>query len=192
MRTIPTSLPGVLLIEPMVHGDQRGFFLETFHRDRFEAMGLPVEFVQDNASRSVKNTLRGLHYQHPYSQGKLVRVTSGRVFDVAVDIRRGSEHFGEWFGCELSGENKLQMWIPPGFAHGFCVLSESADFSYKCTEYYHPETERTIIWNDPDIGIAWPGGREWILSPKDIAGSPLRDVSDLPPMSGAGTSGIAG
>lgn len=192
MRSAPTPLPGVLLIEPVVHGDQRGFFLETFHRERFEAMGLPVDFVQDNASRSVRNTLRGLHYQYPYSQGKLVRVTSGRVFDVAVDIRRDSEHFGTWFGCELSDENKLQMWIPPGFAHGFCVLSETADFAYRCTEYYHPETENTILWNDPDIGITWPESGTWLLSPKDTAGRRLRDISDLPMMNRVAAAGPTG
>ena len=192
MRSAPTPLPGVLLIEPVVHGDQRGFFLETFHRERFEAMGLPVDFVQDNASRSVRNTLRGLHYQYPYSQGKLVRVTSGRVFDVAVDIRRDSEHFGTWFGCELSDENKLQMWIPPGFAHGFCVLSETADFAYRCTEYYHPETESTILWNDPDIGITWPESGTWLLSPKDTAGRRLRDISDLPMMNRVAAAGPTG
>jgi dTDP-4-dehydrorhamnose 3,5-epimerase len=175
-----TLLPGVLLLESVVHGDGRGFFLESFHRERFAALGLPTEFVQDNASRSVRDTLRGLHFQHPHAQGKLVRVVTGRVFDVAVDIRRGSPDFGRWYGCELSDTNNFQMWIPPGYAHGFCVLSDVADFSYKCTEYYHPESEQTLAWDDPDIGIAWPGGSEWILSEKDRAGKRLSDIDWLP------------
>ncbi|MBL0175436.1 MAG: dTDP-4-dehydrorhamnose 3,5-epimerase [Ignavibacteria bacterium] len=171
-----TTLPGVRLIVPELRGDHRGFFMETWRRDRFEAAGIPVDFMQDNASRSVKGTLRGLHYQHPYAQGKLVRVTAGRVFDVAVDIRRDSSYFGKWFGCELSAENSLQLWVPPGFAHGFYVLSDSADFAYKCTEYYHPETEGTILWNDPAIGIAWPLDGDPLLSEKDATAMTLDDT----------------
>lgn len=174
-----TTLSDVLLIEPMVHGDHRGFFLETYRANLFAEAGIPTDFVQDNASRSVKNTLRGLHYQEPHAQGKLVRVTLGSVFDVAVDARRGSPTFGQWYGCELSEENKYMLWIPPGFAHGFCVLSEMADFSYKCTEYYHPETEGTILWNDPDIGIEWPVGTP-LLSEKDRKGKRLSQAETLP------------
>jgi len=158
----------------MIHGDHRGFFLETFREDVFAGAGIPTRFVQDNASRSVKNTLRGLHYQDPYPQGKLVRVTLGTVFDVAVDIRSESPSYGQWYGCELSDANKYQLWIPPGFAHGFCVLSEYADFAYKCTEYYHPETEGTILWNDPAIGIVWPV-KEPLFSEKDKNAPGLAD-----------------
>ncbi|MDH7516259.1 MAG: dTDP-4-dehydrorhamnose 3,5-epimerase [Bacteroidota bacterium] len=180
MKFIPAPLPGVVLIETLKHGDRRGFFMETWREDLFAAEGLPIRFVQDNASRSVKNTLRGLHYQHPHGQGKLVRVVSGRVFDVAVDIRRGSPHFGKWFGCELSDENALQMYVPPGFAHGYLVLSDTADFAYKCTEYYHPETEGTILWNDPFLGIDWPIEGEPLLSDKDRKGLPLCEADNLP------------
>jgi len=172
VKITETTLPGVLRIEPMIHGDHRGFFLETFREDVFAGAGIPTRFVQDNASRSVKNTLRGLHYQDPYPQGKLVRVTLGTVFDVAVDIQSESPTFGQWYGCELSDSNKHQLWIPPGFAHGFCVLSDYADFAYKCTEYYHPETEGTILWNDPAIGIVWPV-KEPLLSEKDKNASGL-------------------
>jgi dTDP-4-dehydrorhamnose 3,5-epimerase len=146
----------------------------------FYDAGIGVLFIQDNASRSVKGTLRGLHYQHPHAQGKLVRVTAGAVFDVAVDIRRGSPHFGRWYGCELSDENRHQLWIPAGFAHGFSVLSAYADFAYKCTEYYHPETEGRIRWDDPAIGIDWPLDGAPLLSGKDAAAPLLSDVSILP------------
>jgi dTDP-4-dehydrorhamnose 3,5-epimerase len=168
-----TPLPGVLVVEPKKYGDPRGFFMETWRMDRCAEAGIATEFVQDNASRSVKGTLRGLHYQDPHAQGKLVRVTAGSVFDVAVDIRIGSSHYGKWYGCELSEENALQLWVPPGFAHGFYVLSDTADFAYKCTEYYHPEAEHTILWNDPSIGIAWPLDGDPLLSAKDMLGRTL-------------------
>ena len=179
MNVLETSLPGVLLIEPTVHGDARGFFLETFHADRYAHAGLTRPFVQDNASRSMRGTLRGLHFQEPHAQGKLVQVLQGEVFDVAVDIRRGSPHFGRWVGVVLSAENKRQIYVPPGFAHGFCVTSEYADFAYKCTDFYHPESERGIAWNDPDIGIAWPTS-DPILSTRDRAAPRLHAAPLLP------------
>lgn len=156
MRVEQTSLPGVLLIEPKVFGDSRGFFLESYHHQRYAEAGIDAVFVQDNHSRSSRGVLRGLHYQIRHPQGKLVSVVAGEVFDVAVDIRSGSPHFGRWFGCVLSAENHRQLWVPPGFAHGFCTLSETADFLYKCTDYYHPEDEGGVLWNDPDVAIAWP------------------------------------
>ncbi|HSI52480.1 MAG: dTDP-4-dehydrorhamnose 3,5-epimerase [Ramlibacter sp.] len=157
LKVIPTSLPEVLIIEPRVFGDERGFFMESFNQSAFEkATGVTANFVQDNHSRSAHGVLRGLHYQIRQAQGKLVRVTSGRVFDVAVDMRRSSPRFGQWAGVELSAENKRQLWVPPGFAHGFVVLSDSADFLYKTTDYYAPEFERAVAWNDPRIAIAWP------------------------------------
>jgi len=180
VNVLPTSLPGILLLEPKVFGDERGFFLETFRAERYLSLGIADRFVQDNWSRSRKGTLRGLHFQHPKGQGKLVMVTRGAVFDVTVDVRRGSPHFGKWFGAELSESNKRQMWIPPGFAHGFCVLSDEADFQYKCTETYAPEHERTVLWNDPAIGIVWPVERP-LLSKKDEAALPLSRHFDLPP-----------
>ncbi|MDH5444166.1 MAG: dTDP-4-dehydrorhamnose 3,5-epimerase [Gammaproteobacteria bacterium] len=155
MNIIETNLPGVLLIEPKVFGDQRGFFLETFQAERYKEIGIELDFVQDNLSRSSKGVLRGLHYQLNYPQGKLVSVIRGKVFDVAVDIRQGSPHFGKWFGAELSDENHHQLYVPPGFAHGFCVMSDTVDFQYKCTDYYHPEDEVGIIWNDPSIAVDW-------------------------------------
>ncbi|MHB8878661.1 MAG: dTDP-4-dehydrorhamnose 3,5-epimerase [Myxococcaceae bacterium] len=179
MKVIETALPGVLIIEPKVFGDDRGFFVETYQAERYAALGIPRLFVQDNLSRSVRGTLRGLHLQEPKPQGKLVQVLAGAVFDVAVDVRRGSPHFGKWFGVELSDSNKRQMWIPPGFAHGFCVVSDSADFLYKCTELYAPETERGILWNDPDIGVDWPVQAP-LLSGKDAAAPRLRDALHLP------------
>lgn len=179
MKIIETSLPGVLIIEPRILGDDRGFFLETYHAGRYGQAGIEGPFVQDNHSRSVKNTLRGLHFQEPRSQGKLVQVFLGSVFDVAVDVRRGSPTFGQWLGTELSSENKRQLWIPAGFAHGFCVLSETADFVYKCTELYAPEAERAIAWNDPDIGIAWPISAP-LLSKKDASAPRLRGAPVLP------------
>ena len=158
MKFTPLAIPDVFLIEPKVFGDARGFFLESFRQDLFNAAtGTKYEFIQDNHSRSSKGVLRGLHYQlPPHAQGKLVRVTSGAVFDVAVDIRRSSPTFGHWVGAELTAENHHQLWIPPGFAHGFLVLSDTADFVYKTTGYYAPESDRGLLWNDADIGIAWP------------------------------------
>ena len=173
MKLVPTSLPDVLIIEPRVFGDSRGFFLESWNRRTFADLGLNPDFVQDNQSRSAKGVLRGLHYQLQQPQGKLVRVTHGAVFDVAVDIRRSSPTFGRWEGVELSAENQRMLWIPPGFAHGFLVLSDLADFCYKATAYYAPEDERCIQWNDPAIGIRWPLDGEPTLSPKDRAGTPL-------------------
>lgn len=174
MKVIPTAIPGVLILEPKVFGDERGFFMESFNQKTFdEAVGRHVEFVQDNHSRSTKGVLRGLHYQlPPHAQGKLERVVSGSVFDVAVDVRRSSPTFGKWVGVELSGENHRQLWLPEGMAHGFLVLSESADFLYKTTDYYAPSAECCIRWNDPDIGIDWPHTSP-LLSAKDAQGLPL-------------------
>ena len=156
-QVTPTRIDGVLVLEPTVHGDARGFFFESFNAGDFEqATGLKETFVQDNHSKSAKGVLRGMHYQVQHAQGKLVRVTQGAVFDVAVDIRKGSPTFGQWFGLELSAENKKQLWIPAGLAHGFLVTSDSAEFLYKTTDYYHPEFERIILWNDPAIGVEWP------------------------------------
>jgi dTDP-4-dehydrorhamnose 3,5-epimerase len=177
MKVIPTAIDGLLVIEPMVFGDDRGFFYESFNQRRFEDLtGVKADFVQDNHSRSARNVLRGLHYQIQQAQGKLVRVTSGSVFDVAVDLRKSSPTFGKWHGLELSGENKRQFWIPPGFAHGFVVTSEHAEFLYKTTDYYAPEHERALIWNDPAIGIEWPLEVEPLLSGKDQKGLKLADA----------------
>ena len=175
MKVTSTAIPDVLLFEPKVFGDERGFFFESFNQKVFQqAAALEPTFVQDNHSRSVKNVLRGLHYQlAPKAQGKLVRVVEGEVFDVAVDLRKSSKTFGQWVGQILSAENKLQLWIPPGFAHGFAVLSESAEFLYKTTDYYAPELERCIAWNDPTIGIRWPEGLQPQLSAKDQLGVPF-------------------
>lgn len=176
MKVTPTRLPEVLIFEPRVFGDERGFFLESFRQNIFdEAVGAHVDFVQDNHSRSSRGVLRGLHYQlDPKAQGKLVRVTQGRVLDVAVDVRRSSPRFGQWVGVELSGENHRQLWVPPGFAHGFLVLSDSADFLYKTTNYYAPEAERCIRWDDPSIGIEWPdAGVAPQVSAKDAQGLSL-------------------
>jgi dTDP-4-dehydrorhamnose 3,5-epimerase len=176
MLITATRLPEVLLLEPTVFGDERGFFLESYNRRVFNAaVGHDVEFVQDNHSRSARGVLRGLHYQlPPHAQGKLVRVTAGRVFDVAVDVRRSSPRCGQWVGVELSAENHRQLWIPPGFAHGFVVLSGSADFLYKASGFYAPQAERTVIWNDPAIGIEWPNaGIPPTLSTKDVVAPPL-------------------
>ena len=175
MKVSPTELPGVLVIEPKVFGDARGFFFESFNQQLFDAaVGEPVRFVQDNHSRSARGVLRGLHLQMPpHAQGKLVRVTSGRVFDVAADVRPGSVTYGRWVGVELSGENHRQMWVPPGLAHGFLVLSEHADFLYKTTDYYAPAAERSVRWDDPTLAIAWPSlGTAPTLSAKD-ANAPL-------------------
>ncbi len=184
MHVIPTALVGVLVLEPRVFGDDRGFFMESYNRRSFaQATGLDIDFVQDNHSRSRKGVLRGLHYQLRQPQGKLVRVTHGAVFDVAVDIRRGSATFGRWVGVELSADNHRQLWVPPGLAHGFVVLSDSADFLYKTTDYYAPEHERSIAWDDPAIGIDWPLAAHGIdtpqLSAKDRAGLPLAQA-ELP------------
>ncbi len=174
MKVIETGIAGLLVLEPKVFGDARGFFMESFNARTFrEVTGLDVAFVQDNHSRSQRGVLRGLHYQVKQPQGKLVRVVQGRVFDVAVDLRRGSPTFGRWHGVELSGENHRQFWVPPGFAHGFYVMSESADFLYKTTDYYAPEHERSLAWNDPTVGVAWPLDGEPLLSAKDLAGKPL-------------------
>lgn len=172
MKVTPQTIPDVLLIEPKVFGDERGFFFESFNQQRFNAAtGLDLQFVQDNHSKSAKGVLRGLHYQlPPKAQGKLVRVVAGEVFDVAVDIRKNSPTFGQWVGEILSGDNKRQLWIPPGLAHGFVVLSDSAEFLYKTTDYYAPEMERCIRWDDPDLAIDWPIGGEPVLSGKDALG----------------------
>jgi dTDP-4-dehydrorhamnose 3,5-epimerase len=181
MKATATAIEGVLILEPRVFGDERGFFMESFNRKTFgEATGLALDFVQDNHSRSARGVLRGLHYQlPPHAQGKLVRVTQGAVFDVAVDIRRASPSFGRWVGVELSGSNHRQLWIPPGLAHGFLVLSDSADFLYKTTAYYEPKAERSLRWDDPAIGIAWPDvGMAPLLSGKDAAAPGLADLAD--------------
>ncbi|WP_375760000.1 dTDP-4-dehydrorhamnose 3,5-epimerase [Corallococcus exercitus] len=179
MKVQTTELPGVLLLEPRVFGDSRGFFVETFHAQRYQDAGIPSAFVQDNLSRSVRGTLRGLHFQEPNGQGKLVQVLAGAVWDVVVDVRKGSPTFGRWMGAELSSGNKWQLWIPPGFAHGFCVLSDSADFFYKCTAPYAPESERSVAWDDPDLAIPWPV-KEPLLSVKDQRAPRLRDAQVLP------------
>lgn len=175
MKVIPTTLPGVMVIEPQVFSDARGFFLETFHSERYAQAGIPGPFVQDNHSHSTKGVLRGLHFQTQYPQGKLVYVTSGTIFDVAVDIRPNSPTLGKWFGITLTAEQHQQFYLPPGFAHGFCVLSEQADFHYKCTDYYHPEDESCIRWDDPEINIQWPINNP-ILSAKDANAGYLRDL----------------
>lgn len=181
MRVIPAEIPDVLVIEPKVFGDDRGFFFESYNeRDFAAATGLSVRFVQDNHSRSARGVLRGLHYQIQQPQGKLVRVIAGEVFDVAVDIRRSSPTFGRWVGVTLSEGNKRTVWIPPGFAHGFLVLSGTADFLYKTTDYYAPQFERTISWNDPEIGVAWPFDSAPVLSAKDQAGAPLKLAEVFP------------
>jgi len=177
MQLIKTAIPEVLLIKPKVFGDTRGFFLETYNKERYMDAGFPdVEFVQDNHSRSSKGVLRGLHFQLNHPQGKLVQVATGSVFDVAVDIRVGSPTFGQWYGCVLSEENHHQLWIPPKFAHGFCVLSDTADFIYKCTDYYRPEDEGGLLWNDPEVGIDWPLA-EPLLSEKDELYSQLSKIN---------------
>lgn len=178
MEFIPTDIPDVIIIKPRVFGDERGFFIETWEERKFAEAGLPWQFVQDNHSRSAKHTLRGLHYQIMQPQGKLVRVVAGEVFDVVVDLRRSSRTFGKWIGTTLSAENKQQLWVPPGLAHGFLALSETADFVYKCTDYYAPQHERTLMWNDPRLGIEWPlpPGQAPVLSDKDKAGKRLHEA----------------
>lgn len=173
MQVETTAIPGLLVLQPKVFGDPRGFFTETFQRQRYRDAGIDVDFVQDNFSRSSKGTLRGLHYQIQHSQGKLVQVLSGKIFDVVVDLRKPSPTFGRWLSFELSDETCRQLFVPPGCAHGFYVLSEHADFTYKCTDYYFPEHERALLWNDPAIGIEWPLTGEPLLSNKDRAGIPL-------------------
>ncbi|MGQ4696732.1 dTDP-4-dehydrorhamnose 3,5-epimerase [Enterobacter sp. AG326] len=179
MNIIKTEIPDVLIFEPKVFGDDRGFFMESFNQRMFnEAVGKEVNFIQDNHSKSSKNVLRGLHYQlQPYAQGKLVRCVVGEVFDVAVDIRKGSKHYGKWVGVYLSAENKKQLWIPEGFAHGFFVLSDIAEFVYKTTNYYSPEHERSILWSDSDLSIEWPISHDCLpsLSSKDLSGKAFRD-----------------
>ena len=174
MKFVPTAIPDVLLVEPKVFRDERGFFLEVYHRKKFEEAGLPGEFVQDNHSFSIHGTLRGLHGQLRQPQGKLVRALQGEIFDVAVDLRLGSPTFGRWVSAVLSGENLLQLWVPPGLVHGFCVLSESAHVQYKCTALYAPSDEYSILWNDPEIGIEWPVEKP-LLSPKDAAAPTLAE-----------------
>ena len=177
MKVIETAIPGLLILEPKVFGDARGFFMESYNAKAFQdATGLDVNFVQDNHSRSGKGVLRGLHYQIEQAQGKLVRVTRGSVFDAVVDLRKSSPTFGQWAGVELSEENNRQLWIPPGFAHGFLVTSDSADFLYKTTDYYAPQFERSLAWNDPTVGVEWPlAGTAPLLSAKDVAGKPLAE-----------------
>ena len=175
MKATPLAIPEVVLIEPKVFGDDRGFFFESFNHAQFEAaIGRKVRFVQDNHSKSAKNVLRGLHYQIQQPQGKLVRVVSGEVFDVAVDIRKSSPTFGKWVGETLSAENKKQLWVPEGFAHAFLVLSDTAEFLYKTTDYYAPQFERCIVWNDPPLGIDWPTHSVPLLSAKDVQGQTLK------------------
>jgi dTDP-4-dehydrorhamnose 3,5-epimerase len=181
MKVSLASIEGLLIIEPSVFGDDRGFFMESYSRDRYAEAGLPRDFVQDNVSRSTRGILRGLHLQHPHDQGKLCQVLEGEVFDVAVDVRVGSPTFGRWEGVTLSSKNKRQFYVPPGFAHGFCVLSDQALFSYKCTDFYSASSEIGVAWNDPDIGIAWPISAPR-LSAKDAENRRLKDIplSDLP------------
>jgi dTDP-4-dehydrorhamnose 3,5-epimerase len=173
-----TAIEGAFIIEPKVFGDDRGYFLETYSHKRYQEAGIPGTFIQDNLSFSRRGVLRGLHFQNPNAQGKLVSAPMGEVFDVAVDIRKGSPTFGKWVGVHLSGQNKRQFWVPPGLAHGFVVLSETALFSYKCTEYYSPKDEHSILWNDPDIGIEWPISDGIQLSGKDQIGLRLKAVND--------------
>jgi len=178
MKFSPTRIPDVILIEPDVFEDERGFFMETYHEEKYRAAGIKASFVQDNHSRSIRGTLRGLHYQITHSQGKLVRVVVGEVYDVAVDLRRSSPTFGKWIGSKLTAQSKNQLWIPPGFAHGFYVLSDWAEVLYKATDIYTPQAERTVLWNDPEIGIEWPviPGTHPILSKKDAAARPLKEA----------------
>jgi dTDP-4-dehydrorhamnose 3,5-epimerase len=181
MKIHATPLEGLLLIEPTVFGDARGYFYESFNARRFtELTGVTAEFVQDNHSRSAKGVLRGMHYQIQQPQGKLVRVTAGAIFDAVLDLRKRSPTFGQWYGVELSADNKLQLWIPPGFAHGFTVTSDMAEVQYKATDYWAPEFERSVIWNDPAVGIVWPLDGEPLLSAKDRGGVPLAQAETFP------------
>jgi dTDP-4-dehydrorhamnose 3,5-epimerase len=176
MKATPTRLPEVVLIEPKIFGDARGFFFESWNEREFEQVGINAHFVQDNHSRSAKGVLRGLHYQIRQPQGKLVRVTEGEIFDVAVDIRRSSPNFGKWVSAYLNAQSRTMLWVPTGFAHGFCVLSEHAEVLYKTTDFYAPEHERSILWNDPELAIPWPLAGTPALSVKDAAGIRLRDA----------------
>lgn len=179
MRIVETPLEGVVVIEPRVHEDPRGFFLESYRADRYAEAGLPSSFVQDNHSRSVRNTLRGLHWQWRRPQGKLIRVVAGVVFDVAVDVRPESKTFGQWYGVTISADNFRQIYVPPGFAHGFCVMSDTAQLEYKCTDYYDPGGEAGLIWNDPDVGIVWPTDAP-LLSSRDERHPSLRELFNRP------------
>ncbi|GLK42716.1 MULTISPECIES: dTDP-4-dehydrorhamnose 3,5-epimerase [Novosphingobium] len=177
MNVIPTDIEGLVVIEPRVFGDDRGFFMESWSRKTFANLGLDLDFVQDNHSCSARGVLRGLHYQQPKPQGKLVRVTAGRAWDVAVDLRAGSATYGKWEGIELSAQNKRMLWVPPGFAHGFVSLEDGTDFLYKCTDFYDPANEHSLMWNDPEVGIEWPlEGIDPQLSAKDMIGKPLNQV----------------
>lgn len=180
MQLFRTEIPDVCLVEPKVFGDERGFFFESWNRRSFAALGIDVDFVQDNHSRSARNVLRGLHYQIEHAQGKLVRVLSGEIYDVAVDLRRNSPTFGRWVGFALSSQTQQMAWIPPGFAHGFCVLSEYAEVLYKTTDYWSPQHERTLAWDDPALAIAWPLAGPPILATKDAAGKRLAEVETYP------------
>ena len=180
MKAIPTDIPEVLVLEPGVFGDERGFFYESWNRRTFKDLGIDADFVQDNHSKSQKGVLRGLHYQIAHPQGKLVRVVAGEVFDVAVDLRRASATFGRWTGVRISEENRRMVWIPPGFAHGFCVLSDHAEFLYKTTDYWHPQHERVLLWNDPDVAIDWPLSGQPIMAAKDEAGTGFRQAEVFP------------
>ncbi len=176
MKVTETAIPGVLIVEPTRFGDARGWFMETWQAERYGAQGIPTAFVQDNLALSAKGVLRGLHAQHPYGQGKLVQVYRGRVFDVAVDVRRGSPSFGRWVGLTLDAERPMQFYVPPGFLHGYCVLSEEAMFGYKCTDLYHPQTQLSVRWDDPEIGIDWPLDGPPVLSEKDRDAPVLSDL----------------
>jgi dTDP-4-dehydrorhamnose 3,5-epimerase len=186
-----TDIPDVIIVEPRVFRDGRGFFLETFHRRKYAEAGIDVEFVQENHSLSAKGTVRGLHAQLRHPQGKLLRAIQGEIFDVAVDIRRGSPHFGRWVGIRLSAENFRQLYVPPGFAHGFCVTSETAEIEYKCTDFYDPASEISVQWNDPELSIEWPltPGSQPTLSPRDGAARPLRELMDVLPRFDPGGAG---
>jgi dTDP-4-dehydrorhamnose 3,5-epimerase len=176
MKIIPTAIPDVVLIEPKVFGDERGFFYESWNQRTMKELGITADFVQDNHSKSARGVLRGLHYQIQNPQGKLVRCTAGEVYDVAVDLRKSSPTFGQWVGFTLSAENKHLAWIPPGFAHGFCVTSDSAEFLYKTTDYWYPQFERSLLWNDPALGIQWPVSGPPTLAAKDAVGTPLANA----------------
>ena len=182
MKVLPTPIAGVLVVEPRVFGDHRGFFLESWNRQAMQDAGIPADFVQDNHSRSVRGTLRGMHFQLQHPQGKLVRVARGAVYDVVVDVRRGSPTFGHWFGTELSDTNYRMLWAPPGMAHGFLAISDTVDFVYKCTDYYHPEHERVLQWSDPDVAIEWPtpAGKAPKLSARDALGASLSTLECFP------------
>jgi dTDP-4-dehydrorhamnose 3,5-epimerase len=181
MELIPTPLPDIKLLSPRVFGDERGYFLESWNRETLSSAGIDFSFVQDNHSRSKRNVMRGLHYQLPGAQGKLVRVTNGAVFDVVVDLRRSSPDFGRWYGVELSAENKRMLWVPPGFAHGFLALADDTDFLYKCTAPYQPQSEHCLLWNDPAIGIKWPvASGAALLSSKDGQGKLLSEAAVFP------------